>query len=395
MKRSTRPLDTVAKPPAVVIAGGGTGGHVFPGIALAEALKRRHPAARILFIGTDRPLETGALNRAGLAHRALAVEGLKRRGWRRQIRAVVKLPLGLVRAAALIAGHRPDVVVGVGGYAAGPVVLAAWLMGVSVVLCEQNIVAGATNRIAARFARRIYVSFPGTFFGPAAGKVRLTGNPVRAAIAAAARRRCDGRDGRLNVLVLGGSQGARAINAALVAALGRLAGLDGYRFVHQTGSDDHRSVAAAYRRHGAEAIVAPFFADMAAHYARADLVICRAGATTVAELAAVGVPAVFIPFPFAADDHQARNVAALLEGGAAERIDEENLTGAVLAERLADLAAHRERLAEMARRMTGFGRPDAAERIWDDIFALLDREKGLIFNPPSRRTTDNGQRTNG
>ena len=325
----------------------------------------------------------------------MAVEGLKRRGWRRQILALAKLPLGLIRAATLIAGHRPDVVVGVGGYAAGPVVLAAWLMGVAVVLCEQNIVPGATNRIAARFARRIYVSLPGTDFGPAAGKVRLTGNPVRTAITAAVDRRSRGHDDRLNVLVLGGSQGARAINAALVAALGQMAGLDRYRFVHQTGVGDHRSVAAAYRRHGADAIVAPFFADMAAHYARADLVICRAGATTVAELAAVGVPAVFIPFPFAADDHQARNVSALLDGGAAERIDEEKLTGAVLAERLAGHAAHRERLADMARRMADFGRPDAAERIWDDIFTLLARENGLIFDGPSRRTTDNGQQTNG
>ena len=375
------------RPPAVLFAGGGTGGHVFPAIALAEALRDRHPEARILFVGTNRPLETDSLARAGFAHRVLPVEGLKGRGGWRQAMALCHLPLGLIRAMALVIAHRPDVVVGMGGYSAGPVVLAAWLLRIPVVLCEQNIVAGATNRIAARFARRIYIALPGTDFGRAATKVRLAGNPVRAAIATARSQRANLPPGAgLRVLVLGGSQGARAINAAVIAALDHLQPPQDYRFVHQTGPADHVAVAAAYRDHGIAARTAPFFQDMGDCYAAADLAVCRAGATTVAELAVSGLPALFVPFPFAADDHQVRNVAALAEDGAAEIIDERNLSGRVLAERLAGYAADRQRLEIMSRRMARFGRPDAARRIWDDIFALL-AEAGVEFGKPAGRHT--------
>ncbi len=374
MSRHARHRSLAPRPPAVIFAGGGTGGHVFPGIALAEALRHRHSDARILFAGTNRPMETGALARAGFAHRVLPVEGLKGRGAWRQALALGRLPLGLIRAMGLIRAHRPDVVIGMGGYSAGPMAVAAWLLRIPVVLCEQNIVAGATNRLAARFARRIYITWPGTDLGKAAPKVRLTGNPVRAAIAAVRNQRASRPpEPALRVLVLGGSQGARAINTAVIGALGQLKPPQGYRFVHQTGSADHAAVAAAYRDHGIEARTAPFFNDMAACYADADLAVCRAGATTAAELAAVGLPALFVPFPFAADDHQARNVAALAAGRAAEVIDEGQFSAGLLAERLAGYAADRQRLAAMARRMSRFGRPDAAERIWDDIFDLLAR----------------------
>jgi UDP-N-acetylglucosamine--N-acetylmuramyl-(pentapeptide) pyrophosphoryl-undecaprenol N-acetylglucosamine transferase len=358
--------------PAVVIAGGGTGGHVFPGIALAEALRRRWPQSRVLFVGTDRPLELAAMARAGFDHRVLRVEGLKRRGWRRQLVALMRLPAGLVAAAGILWGFQPDVVVGVGGYAAGPVVLAAWLLRIPVVLCEQNIVAGVTNRIAARFARRIYVAFDGTDFGRHAAKVRLTGNPVRAAIVEAAlHRRQRPADGRLHVLVLGGSQGARKLNAAVIDALEFLVDPPAWRFVHQTGPADEEAVKDAYRRRGVEAEVAAFFDDPGACYAEADLAVCRAGATTVAELAAVGIPAVFVPFPFAADDHQARNVQALVEGGAARLVAEKDLTGEGLAHWLNRWKADPRELEAMAMAMAAFGRSEAADTILDDVLASM------------------------
>lgn len=355
--------------PAVVIAGGGTGGHVFPGIAVAEALQRRWPQSRVLFVGTDRPLEVAALARAGFDHRVLRVEGLKRRGRLRQIWALMRLPAGLMAAVGILRGFKPDVVIGVGGYAAGPVVLAAWLLRIPVALCEQNIVAGVTNRIAARFARRIYVAFAGTDFGRHGAKVRLTGNPVRASIVEAGRRRRQRLpDGRLHVLVLGGSQGAHKLNAAVVKALEFLEDPSAWRFVHQTGPADEASVREAYRRRCIEAEVAAFFDDPGACYAGADLAVCRAGATTVAELAAVGIPAVFVPFPFAADDHQARNVQALVEAGAAQVVAEKDLTGEELAQRLNRWQGDRAELAAMAAAMARFGRPGAADTILEDVF---------------------------
>jgi len=359
-------------PPAVIIAGGGTGGHVFPGIAIAETLRRRWPQCRILFIGTDRPLEVGAMARAGFDHQILRVQGLKRRARWRQLVALARLPAGLASSLYRLWSFQPDVVIGVGGYAAGPVVLAAWMLAIPVVLCEQNIVAGATNRIAARFARRIYVSLPGTEFGRHSAKVRLTGNPVRATIVAAARRRqARGANQRLEILVLGGSQGARRLNEAVIDALPHLNPPAGFGFVHQTGPDDDRIVAEAYRSRGITATVAPFFEDPGTCYADADLAVCRAGATTVAELAAVGLPAVFVPFPFAADDHQVRNVQTLAEGRAARVIPEAELTGPGLALLLNRWAAERTELETMAARMASFGRPDAADRILDDVMAML------------------------
>jgi UDP-N-acetylglucosamine--N-acetylmuramyl-(pentapeptide) pyrophosphoryl-undecaprenol N-acetylglucosamine transferase len=284
----------------------------------------------------------------------------------------MRLPAGLAAAAGMLWRFRPNAVIGVGGYAAGPVVLAAWLMGIPVALCEQNIVAGVSNRIAARFARRIYVSFDGTDFGRHAAKVRLTGNPVRASIVEAARRRCQRpADPRLHVLVLGGSQGAHQLNTGVVEALDFLDDPSAWRFVHQTGPADEETVKAAYRRRGIEAEAAAFFEDPGACYAEADLAVCRAGATTVAELAATGVPAVFVPFPFAADDHQARNVQALVEGGAALVVAEKDLTGQGLAERLNRWKADRAELEAMAAAMAGFGRPEAADEILDDVLALL------------------------
>ena len=355
----------------VVVAGGGTGGHLFPGIAVACEFSRRNAHSRILFVGAGRPFEREALQRAGYPHRSVDVEGIKGRKATDKLRAALKIPGALRHSAAILADLRADLVIGVGGYAAGPVALAARLKGIPVVLCEQNIVFGITNRLLLPMAQRVYVSFEDTAAGFDGANLRLTGNPVRQQILDAARARPAVDPGWLTVMVVGGSQGAHAINLAVIDALPRLGSRAIIRFIHQTGRADREIVAAAYRQAGIEAEVKDFFHDMASRYARADVIVCRAGATTVAELTALGKPALLVPYPHAADNHQERNARVLVEKGAARMIVERDLTGTVLARLLdswIDAPGQLEMMASGSRRL---GRPDAAKRIVDDCYQLL------------------------
>ncbi|MCU0561225.1 MAG: undecaprenyldiphospho-muramoylpentapeptide beta-N-acetylglucosaminyltransferase [Desulfobacterales bacterium] len=366
---------TPCPPPAsVLIAGGGTGGHLFPGIAIAEEIRARAPGCRLLFVSRGSDFERAALNRAGFALAAIRIEGLKGRGPWNQARTLLRLPGALLQSAALIGAARPEIVIGLGSYAAGPVALAAWLRRVPVALCEQNTLPGITNRQLARLADRIYTSFERTEGGFDPRKVLWTGNPLRREIVRAAENAADrpapGRRARFSVLVLGGSQGAHAINTALAGALAHLSPGERFEFVHQTGAADEAATRAAYRAAGIPARVQAFFEDMAARYLASDLVVCRAGATTVAEVTALGKPALFIPFPHAADDHQRWNAQRLVAAGAAEMILESELTGEGLAERIRFFAAHPERLEPLAARAAALGRPDAARRIVDDCFCL-------------------------
>lgn len=360
---------------SVVIAGGGTGGHLFPGIALAEEFKRRNPGCRVVFVSSGRPLEERVLSETGFEKYRIPVEGLKGRRGMAKLKTSVRLPFSLFYALALLARVRPDVVIGMGGYSAGPVVLAAWMLRRRRVICEQNRLPGMTNRILARFAQRIYVSFPDTFENASSGKTVLAGNPVRRRILEAlstgetetAVTKHEG--GRFTVLVLGGSQGARGINRAVTGALDYLAKKENYHFIHQTGEQDVKTVAAAYAEKGFSAVAAPFFEDMAECYQRADLVICRSGATTVAEIAVAGKAAVFVPFPHAADDHQRHNAVDLVHAGAAEMILEKDLNAVELAEKIVFYRQHPAVLTAMQTAMKGFGRPDAAKKIVDDIMS--------------------------
>jgi UDP-N-acetylglucosamine--N-acetylmuramyl-(pentapeptide) pyrophosphoryl-undecaprenol N-acetylglucosamine transferase len=268
-----------------------------------------------------------------------------------------------------------------GSYAAGPVVLAARLLGRPVVLHEQNWLPGMTNRILARFAHRIYVSFESTRtrFDPA--KVRVTGNPVRREIIDMGHTATEPEAATavgaapLRVLIAGGSQGAHPINMAVLDMLTLLEDKDACVFVHQTGTADAAAVAAAYRRNGVRATVRPFFDDMDRRYREADLLICRAGATTVAEITTVGKAALFIPFPLAADNHQVLNARDLEQRGAAEVIEQKDLTPARLAERIGHYAAHRRQLQQMALNAARLGRPDAAAAIVDDCYAVMSGER--------------------
>lgn len=364
--------EKIWRPLKVVVAGGGTGGHLFPGIAVAGEFAVRNPQSRILFVGAGRPFETDALARTGYPQRTIAIEGIKGRGAWAKARAAMKIPGALFHSAGILAEVQADLVVGVGGYATGPVALAAWIKGIPVVLCEQNTVPGVTNRMLFPIARRIYVSFENTRGKIDPLKKRVTGNPIRQQILDAATLEAKEKN-RFTVLIVGGSQGAHAINLAVMDALPRLRQRRKCYIIHQTGAKDQDQVADAYQKAGMDAEVKSFFHDMASRYSRADLVVCRAGATTVAELTVLGKPALFIPYPFAADNHQEHNARALVDRGAAQMVLERELTGADLARRLDTLAGSPDLLATMASKSRMLGKPDAARTIVDDCYQLVER----------------------
>ena len=364
-------------PVRVVIAGGGTGGHLFPGIAIAEEVLARHERNDVLFIGTGNPLERSVLSEKGFKFEAISVQGLKNRGIVNQMRALLLLPASLIASGRILKGFAPDLVLGVGGYSAGPVVAAAWLMGIKTALQEQNILPGITNRWLSRITDRLYLSFPGTRGMEAAAKALVTGNPVRheflddALSVKKARENTEKAAVPFTVMISGGSQGAHAINLAMQSALGHLGHSERFHFIHQTGADDENMMKATYAHSRATSTVKAFFGDMARQYQAADLIVCRAGATTVAEVTALGKPVIFIPFPYAADDHQRLNAESLVREGASEMILERDLEGEALARRIEHYAGAPEELARMGTRAALLGRPDAARNIVDDIYALI------------------------
>ncbi|HMA67005.1 MAG TPA: UDP-N-acetylglucosamine--N-acetylmuramyl-(pentapeptide) pyrophosphoryl-undecaprenol N-acetylglucosamine transferase, partial [Desulfosalsimonadaceae bacterium] len=289
-----------------------------------------------------------------------------------KMRALVKVPAGFAASFAIFWRFRPDAVIGMGAYSAAPVILAAWAARIFRAVHEQNRIAGMTNRLLAPFANRIYVSFPDTRIGRCPGKIRYTGNPIRREIGRETGETGAPEDGRkFCVLVAGGSQGAHQINTAIIAALPGLKSPETLRFIHQTGMADLEAVRQGYAGAGIEASVEAFFDDMAACYAAADFTICRAGATSVAEVAAAGIPAVFIPYPYAADNHQYHNAKALEDAGAAEVVPQEAADGRLLAGRINYYAGERGVRMQMQERMRNFARPNAARAIAEDILSCL------------------------
>jgi UDP-N-acetylglucosamine--N-acetylmuramyl-(pentapeptide) pyrophosphoryl-undecaprenol N-acetylglucosamine transferase len=358
----------------VVIAGGGTGGHLYPGIAVAQELRARRPDAEISFAGTARGIEARVIPREGFVLDLLRSSGLKGKSFAAMLRGAALLPLGLADAWRIISARRPQLVIGVGGYSSGPVVLVAAVRGVPTMLLEQNAVPGLTNRWLSRVVKAAAVTFDSTqaFFG---SKAFVSGNPVRPEFFAATGPQqesgVDDQTSVTRVLVFGGSQGAHAINLAMVEAAPQLAaGGPPLRLVHQTGERDVEMVRTAYGKAGLQADVEPFLYDMGRQLGQADLVVCRAGATTLAEIAAAGTPAILIPLPTATDDHQRRNAEALGDAGASEVLLQKDATGLVLAERIQALAADRDRRRRMAAAARKFAKPDAARVIVDRAIEL-------------------------
>ncbi len=358
---------------SVIIAGGGTGGHVFPGIAIAHEFKRRNEESRILFIGTRRGLETRIVPKEGFPLELIEVAALKRVSLIERIKSLLKLPGSFLAVRSLIKKVNPDLVVGVGGYASGPVVLVASLMGVPTLVAEQNALPGFTNRVLARFVNAAAVSFKEAkdFFGE---KAEITGNPVRAEFFSVP---INEPGDLVHLLITGGSQGSRAINEAVIGALPLLAGESArLSMMHQTGEHDYEKVRAAYEGSGIKAEVKVFIEDMVIEFARADLVICRAGATTVAELAAAGRPAIMIPFPFATDDHQRKNAEAVEHAGAGRMILQAELSSERLAKELLWLIHDPQQLKRMAESSKTLGHPVAAARVVDLAMRIQEKAKG-------------------
>lgn len=339
----------------VLILAGGTGGHIFPGLAVARALRERSVAVE--WLGAEGAMETRLVPAAGLALHTLRVRGLRGGGLLRRLLAPLMLLRALFGALALLHRLQPRCVLSFGGFAAGPGGLAAWLLRRPLLVHESNRAPGLTNRVLARLARRRLVGMPGTF-----ASEEVTGNPVRAEIAAlpapAVRPR---HEGPVRLLVLGGSQGARALNLHLAEAL-RASGVC-CEIRHQTGAQALDSTAQRYAEAGLRADTVAFVDDMAEAYRWADLVVCRAGASTLAELCAVGLPALLVPLPSAADDHQNRNADWLVEAGAALKIEEGDGFAGRLGEALADVACEPARAQRMAEAARALARIDAAERV--------------------------------
>ena len=364
------------RPLRVVIAGGGTGGHLFPGIAIAQEFETRNSATRIIFVSTGNPMEKSVLSKSGYELRCVTAAGIKGRGIWNQLVSVLKIPRGILEARRIFKDFSPDLAVGLGSYSAGPVIIGAWLRRVPIVIHEQNILPGITNRILARFADRIYISFENTKSNLDSRKVQWTGNPVRNELfeyseGQAADKKENTGSKTFTVLIIGGSQGAHTINMAVIEALEAFKNKAHLHFVHQTGAADERQVKEAYRRNNIRCTVQSFFDNMAELYSRADLLICRAGATTVAEISALGKAVIFIPFPHAADNHQVLNAALLSNEGAAEMISENDLSAEILSQKIAHYADHRKELDEMAAKARRFGNPAAARNIVDDCYLLL------------------------
>jgi UDP-N-acetylglucosamine--N-acetylmuramyl-(pentapeptide) pyrophosphoryl-undecaprenol N-acetylglucosamine transferase len=354
------------RPLRLLIAGGGTGGHLFPGVAIAEELRARQPGAPVQFVGTERGIEARVLPELGWDLALIQVTGLKTVGAWGAIKGVLRLPRALWQARRRIKEFTPDVVIGVGGYASGPVVLMARLRGVPTAICEQNSIPGLTNKILGKVARRVFLSFSVSEKYFKAKKVALIGNPVRRELVAKLLEApAAGPDERIHVLVCGGSLGAVKVNELAADALIALAKDHPLAIVHQTGEQGLAPTVARYRDAGVEATCAPFIKDMAAQYQRADVIVSRAGATTVAELAIAGKPAVFIPYPFAADNHQEVNAREMADAGAALMYRQAELTAAALADALRPLLADAGRRAAMGSAMKGLAKPGAAAAVVD------------------------------
>ena len=357
----------------LVIAGGGTGGHLFPGIAVAEEFLERDPSNEVLFIGTEHGIEARAVPAAGYRLEIISAAGIRGKGGLSQIKGMALMLYGYAQSRKVLKAFRPDMVLGVGGYASLPMVLAARGMQIPRYIHEQNAIPGMTNKMLAKFVDQVFITLEESAKFFPKDSTLLTGNPLRrqilhqATTSAGEELRLGGQ-GRFRLLIFGGSQGAHAINMAMMAALPFLERTsDKLEITHQTGAKDADQVAEAYRKHGFDAAVRPFIDDMAGAYQRADLVICRAGATTIAELTACGRPSIFIPFPHAVDDHQRCNAEALLKKGAGFMLLERELNGESLAGMICELMGDPEKLQRTGKLAFSLAKLDAAKIIVDEM----------------------------
>ena len=355
----------MSAPRTLLVMAGGTGGHIFPALAVAERLQAA--GWRIVWLGARAGMEATLVAPRGYTMAWIAMSGVRGKGLLRLVTLPLQLLVAFWQSARAIFAHRPDAVLGMGGYVSFPGGMMAALLGRPLAIHEQNSVAGLANRVLARVADRVLAGFPDAF---GAGRAEWTGNPVRAEIAALAppAARFAGRSGPLKLTVIGGSLGAQALNSAVPQALALLPAPERPLVTHQSGVKHLAEVEACYRQAGVEATLVPFIGDMAAQYAQSDLVICRAGASTIAELAAAGVASVLVPFPHAVDDHQTANARFLSSRGAALLIPQHELTPQKLAELLRTLT--RDALLAMAEKARAVAKPEATQTVAEACMRL-------------------------
>lgn len=363
----------------IVLAAGGTGGHLFPAIAIADAIMEISPESRCLFIASGKDLEKRIISSSGYDMDTISISGIAGLGIFKKIKALTKLPIAVLKSAFILKKFGADVVIGMGSYTAGPVLMAAKLIGVKTAIHEQNRRPGITNKMMSGRVGRVYSSFEDTFAPINSEKNRYLGNPVRKDIVSFSdsETALDRQDtSNFKILVLGGSQGSRSVNRAVSGTVEILSKnysvSEKIEFVHQTGQNDLEDVKTAYENSGIKAEVQAFYKDMAQLYSWADLLICRAGASTVAEITVMGKPAIFIPFPAAAGGHQSENAEALEEAGAAIVLEEKDLSPLLLAEKISNLMDCPEKIKEMGNISRSFGKPGAAKEIANDIISWIE-----------------------
>lgn len=355
----------------LLIAGGGTGGHLFPALAVAEAMRSEDPRGSVLFVGTRHGIEARIVPGTEFPIRYITARGMRGTGIVNTVAGLFDLPRGLIESVKILREFRPDFVLGVGGYASGPTVAAAVLMRIPTAVQEQNSVMGTTNRILARFVGRIYLSWEDTVPPPPPAKTLVTGNPVRGQLLTG--RSEESEHDTVNLLVFGGSRGARNINLSLAANVEMLASLGPrVRVLHQTGVGAVEEMKEAYEKAGIQADVREFIYDMRSAYDWADLVVSRSGAATLAELTALGKPAIVVPYPYAIGDHQTRNAKVLEQGGAVTIVPDSALRNGVLSKEIVSLIGQPDRLRAMSQNALEYGRPEAAHTIVRDV---LSRER--------------------
>ncbi|HJV34774.1 undecaprenyldiphospho-muramoylpentapeptide beta-N-acetylglucosaminyltransferase [Geomonas sp.] len=357
----------------LIVAGGGTGGHLFPGIAVAEEFLARAPENEVLFVGTSRGIEARLLPKLGYRLELVSSSGMKGLGTARKLMSAGKLLYGYAQSRKILKEFKPDLVLGVGGYASAPLVLAARGMGIKTFIHEQNAIPGITNKFLGRLVEGIFISMPESAELFPENSTLMTGNPIRKEILWSFHERIPTVGDGFSLLVFGGSAGAHRINTAMIEALPFLESVkDRLRITHQTGEKDIQEVREGYQQHGFQAKVTAFIDDMSAAYGASDLVVCRAGATTIAEVTACGKACIFIPFPYAADDHQRKNAESLLHREAGLMIVEEDLTGEKLAAEILGLMQDPDRLARVEKNARSLAQLDAAQAI---VAAMMEKVK--------------------
>jgi UDP-N-acetylglucosamine--N-acetylmuramyl-(pentapeptide) pyrophosphoryl-undecaprenol N-acetylglucosamine transferase len=366
----------IVVPPApilrVLIAGGGTGGHIYPALAVADEIKRRNKDSRVLFVGTRKGLEARLVPEAGYDISFINVSGFAGRNFLARTSAVFQLGSAVLEARRILKQFQPELVLGTGGYVSGPAVLAGCWGGIKTMIQEQNSIPGQMNRFLARWVDEIHIAFTESrLYFKQKSKIRLSGNPTRIREprggSVELRRRMGLLAGRKTVMVVGGSRGARSLNRAVREMLPRFTGCLDIQFILQTGQEDQEAVAQAVREAGVVAVVRAYLAPIEEAYALADLVVCRAGAMTLAEVGQFGLPAILVPYPHAIYQHQLRNARILADKGAADVILDGDLGGSLLAERISQLLADEKRLRDLGLNAYNLSRPDAHERLVNAI----------------------------